>query len=49
MESVSLQKIRKIPDCIVKQSRKKRMRHANEAKEERAKYTPFSLILSPFI
>lgn len=32
-----------IPDCIVKQSRKELMRHAAEAKEERAKYTPFSL------
>ena len=32
-----------IPDCIVKQSRKELMRHAVEAKEERAKYTPFSL------
>ena len=32
-----------IPDCIVKQSRKELMRHAAEAKEERAKYEPFSL------
>lgn len=32
-----------IPDCIVKQSRKELMKHDKEAKEERAKYTPFSL------
>ena len=32
-----------IADCIVKKSRKELMRHDKEAKEERAKYEPFSL------